>query len=88
MTDKILEPMMIDIMRRHPTGHVQNLPNFPEERAKSGTTTAGFLREFDEYIAQIKEESWIEGMRQATDIAEGVILRNFRRSKSATISKD
>ena len=88
MADEIREPVFVSAMRHLDTGRVAHIPFFPEDSARSEFTTEGFLRKFDEYIAQIKEEAWIQGMRQATDIAKVVILRNFGGSKSATISKD
>jgi hypothetical protein len=45
------EPLLIAIMRRNPTGQVRFLP---DGRPMTGTSTAGFLAEFDAYIESVR----------------------------------
>lgn len=73
-----LQPLLIDAMRKYPTGEVRHTPN---NRPKTGTSTEGFLMELDEWVDAIRAEAYndgyLEGYAKAKrgEQAEGRVLR-------------
>lgn len=65
-----VEPILVSSMRRNPRGEVRYMPNAPEKTAMSGTSTRGFLREYDDAIAEA-ERRGAEAMLAAVEGVAG-----------------
>ena len=68
-----MEPMLVSGMRRHPDGQVRHIPLPPI--GMGGTSTQGFLTEYDRAIREAKAEAWDEGYNSRWD--NSVVTRSL-----------
>jgi len=77
------EPMLVGAMRGRPFGEVTHTPL---RGPKSGTSTAGFLREFDEYVAARVAVETAALTTELETLRERIAAAEARRGKHGSSS--
>jgi hypothetical protein len=77
-----VDPILVSVMRRNPRGEVRYMPNTPERAAMTGTSAAGFLREYDEALAAAEARGAERALREAAAEVRALAARGWGGDRS------